>query len=222
MLTATIDGKSKTDILREIRAIKTGERHLFFSNGVVSAIDVLRALIRLGDSQIDIMIATWQLGIRDAGNLKLLAQKDNINLRILLDVSYKDRNPQYFERVKNSLGGKIWLTSNHTKVMTIGIEDKSFVVLSSANFNRNFRFEFFDITESKELYKRVLDNYEPLFQGKPIGIDGNDRPVVKDRFKAVFDRENEKIQVNFEEDIFGDIMSPTADFDFPELDITCA
>jgi hypothetical protein len=221
MLTATIDHKSKSDILKEIRDVSVGERHTFFSNGIVSAIDVLRALMtNSGNQQTDIMIATWQLGIRDAGNLEVLARSDNINLKILLDVSYKDRNPQYFERVKSSMGKIIWLTSNHTKVMTIGGKNKKFTVLSSANFNRNFRFEFFDITESTELYDMVLQNYEPFFQGKPINVDVNNRPVVRDRFKTIFISDNENnrtIETIFDKDTVLDFELELPEIEWGEL-----
>lgn len=214
MLFATIDKESKASIVDRIRKIRKGGRYTFFSNGIISSIEVLNALILgAGEQKVEIIIATWQLGIRDAGLLLSIARGENTSLKILLDVSYKDRNPKYFNRIKKSMGEKIWLTSNHTKVMLIMYGLKKYTVLSSANFNRNFRFEFFDITESEELYEMSVRNYLPFFKGKPIGSDKNERPEVRRKFESEFSIED---SVVINENCFKALDLLDLSDDFPE------
>jgi len=194
-MNVTLDNETESKILSDISNLGVGERLTFFSNGMFSSIDILFGILSAfgGDNKIDIMISTWQLGIRDAERLTELIEDNNISLRILLDVGYKDRCPKYFDRVKMSLGDIIWFSQNHCKVMVIGSADKHFAVLSSANFNRNFRFEFFDITRSTELCSLILRNHASFFAGNPISNDENDRPTISNRFKELFDGDKREI-----------------------------
>jgi hypothetical protein len=75
-------------------------------------------------------------------------------------------------------------------VIAVATENEKFVVLSSANFNKNLRLEFFDITRSNELYEQVLTNYELFFRKNPIGKAVNNRKVIMDEFKSRFIRED--------------------------------
>lgn len=189
---ATITGKTKNDVLFNVKRLSTGERYTVFSNGIVSSIDILTALIRnLGFRSIEIMIVTWQLGIRDQVTLSNITRNPRIKMRILLDISYVDRNKDYFDTIRRTLGPVIWLTSTHAKVMVLKTADKNFTVLSSANFNRNRRFEFFDITESRELLELVMKNFEPFFTDSPI----NEKSIVRRDILKKFDSYFEKVKL---------------------------
>jgi hypothetical protein len=134
----------KVDILAMISRLTTGQRYTFFSNGSLSSIDVFESLLNnIKTENIKATISTWQLGIRDARKIKIFLSKYGLDIRILLDVSYENRNPDYFERVKKMIGNHIWLTKNHSKIMVIQSSCMNFCVLSSANFNKNIRYEFF-------------------------------------------------------------------------------
>lgn len=184
---------TKSDILRKIEGLSTGERYTFFSNGVLSAIDIFTVLLGNLDGNIKATILTWQLGIRHAEKLKQLIKRYDLDFRLLLDVSYENRNPDYFRRVRNMLGDVIWLTKNHSKIMVVESEKLHYCVLSSANFNRNFRYEFFDITESKYLCLNILTGVECFFNGDPISKDPNNRGMINDDFENFFKEEPKKI-----------------------------
>lgn len=213
----TIDGRSKFDLLGDIKNLNTGDDLFFFSNGVLSSRDVLFELISnqrsLGNQKLDVMISTWQLGVEDARQLVRLRRDSNINLKILLDVSFQDRNKKYFKYVKENLGDVVWFTKNHCKILAVGSENMKYTVLSSANFNRNFRFEFFEIKESLERYGRILENHAHFFKEAPISKNTNKRPIIVEKFKRKFiaNKSNNNIIVGENSDINFDVI------DIPEI-----
>jgi hypothetical protein len=181
---------SKQDILIKMKEIPQGGRYTFFSNGMLSAIDVFEELLKKTSPDIKTIISTWQLGIRDAERLKQLIKDYNLDIRLLLDVSYENRNPDYFKRVKEMLGNVVWLTKNHSKIMVVESEDLHFCVLSSANFNKNLRYEFFDITESRDLCSTILEALNPFFEGRPLLGEHRNRTEIGNDFKNCFKEES--------------------------------
>ncbi len=210
---ATIS-ETKSEVLLKIKNLSAG-RYTFFSNGCISSLDVLIALLlKLPPQPMKVMIATWQLGIKDAGEIhKLLVKYPEMELKILLDVSYENRNPNYYKRVKSLIGDIIYLSVNHTKIMTIACGDLHYAVLSSANFNRNFRFEFFDINLNKELYDLITSNYCHFFEGKPITGKEYNRSDINKEFASRFEKQsvdnNHELEMIYPYDLdfdLGDIL----------------
>ncbi len=180
----------KSEIIKNIKNIGRGERYTFFSDGTLSFIDILKTLISDQDNT-KIMLATWQLGVKNIEELKKINKKHE--LKILLDVSFQNRCVSAFEDIKLSLGDIIWFSKNHTKVLTVGKGDRKFTVLSSANFNKNIRFEFFDITEGAELYNSTNAVFAQFFQDPPIGKDKRTRQEISKEFNDNFSSQSQRV-----------------------------
>lgn len=168
----------------DFRYIGVGERITFFSDGLLSSGDILFSLLKGFKNPESIMISTWQLGKNDAIRLVNLKKNSGVELRILLDASYSERCKKYFEYVKKYLGDRIWFTRNHCKVMTVAGDGKFITVLSSANFNKNYRLEFFDITESRSLYDMTNKAHEKFFLEESIATNKNNYNGYVKTFKA--------------------------------------
>lgn len=163
------------------------DRITIFSVGELSTPQVfnkLLSLCRKTKQKISITMATWQIGQKHIAFFKDIADDPMIDFRLLLDVSYMDRHKDYFGRIKTWIGSSVWVTKNHSKIMLMAAGDLRYTVLSSANYNKNFRIEFFDITQDKELYDSSLDFYEPFFAGNPI-THRVDRPKIKIDFASM-------------------------------------
>jgi hypothetical protein len=193
----------KKELIKNIKNLGKGERYTFFSDGTLSFVDILLALISNLGPGTKIMLATWQLGVKNIEILKEINKSHD--LKILLDVSFQNRCTSAYQDIKMNLGGIIWFTKNHTKVLTIEKDNFKFTILSSANFNKNIRFEFFDITESNELFMSVMSNFNHFFKGPPIGKDERTRPEISNEFKEKFSH-NSSRRV-FQEELYPEKMN---------------
>lgn len=144
------------------------------------------ALLCKVDEDIDVVVTTWRLGVEDSKKLKRIILDRNINFKLLLDVSFQQLNSGYFDPVRKALGDFIWLTKIHAKIMIVRSKKLNFCVLSSANFNRNLSYEFFDITESNNLCQYIYRDLQCFFSGPPLVIDTRSPKTVVREFRKEF------------------------------------
>jgi len=162
--------------------LKPGCRVVGLSKGQFSALDLYRAILaQTGPA--DVVISAWTAGIQDIEHARYLIDNDVIRtLWWLVDRSFATRQPEYCDRLIDLFGaGCIRASNTHAKFATIRNEEWSVCVRSSANLNRNKRWEQYDVDESPLL----CDHFDGLVAELEATTPAGPRPpgsVVEDVF----------------------------------------
>jgi len=135
------------------------------TDGTWSYLDALRELLRLTGPS-DIAVSTWTAAKTDTIEAERLLRSGRVkSWRMLVDASFKTRQPAYCELVRKKFGDdavRVW--NCHAKFSVITGGEFEVLYLTSANLNRNRRIENFSIyREPKGIVARYMRLVEDLF-----------------------------------------------------------
>ena len=146
-------------------------RILGLTNGHFSLIDLIYSLLKkVGKS--NVIIATWSAGIKDAHQVKWMAETDLISdFKLLTDHSYKTRQKKYAASIEDLFGKENIRTSEmHAKFVLISNDNYKIAIRSSMNLNANKTCELFEIDEGEEVYKFLLNYVHHTFVNMEQGF----------------------------------------------------
>ena len=119
--------------------------------GQFSLIDGLLAILdQTGPAHI--AISTWTAAHADlTRSAELLETADILSLRMIVDRSFKTRQPAYYNHMIRLFGKEsIRSINTHAKFLTIRNDNWDVVVRTSMNLNTNPRLENMEVSENKE------------------------------------------------------------------------
>ena len=129
--------------------------------------DLSDALVHLLDQvgPADVVVATWTAAKADLDKAKrLITDKRINNLRFVVDQSFPNRQPKYYEQLINAFGiDSVCVCRSHAKYMLVGNENYRLVVRTSANLNANKRMENIEISEDPKLYDFMMEVTADIF-----------------------------------------------------------
>lgn len=132
------------------------------TKGDFSMIDILRHVVReIGPCRID--IGTWTAAHSDVRSAYDMLGDGRIQaMRWLVDRSFPQRQPKYFESLRRQFGHDcVRLARFHAKFILLENDGFSVAVRTSMNLNLNQRIEFFEISEGSPIsgYLRQVVDY---------------------------------------------------------------
>ena len=148
--------------------------------GEFSLIDMIKSILdKTGPA--DLYIATWSAGIKDAHQVKWLADTNLITgLRLLTDHSYVNRQSKYAASITDLFGAENIRTSEmHAKFVIIKNEHYSVTVLSSMNLNANKTCETYTIYENQEICDFYMNFINHHFDNMKDGFERSSSVVSK-------------------------------------------
>lgn len=171
--------------IHDIKKLNSGDSTTFFTKGDdVSFLDVADEIFNLRPPECNVFFASWRIGKRDIVRVKEMAATKGVSLRLLLDVSMQSVSRRgEWDMMKKEIGSSVWLTKNHAKIFAMSPD---WLVITSANLNRNSRLEVFNVARSRAAYETIKNGLAPFFAKKPA-IVRNDRPLVNDDFEQFED-----------------------------------
>lgn len=146
---------------RCIGSISSGAEIFGLTKGDFSMIDILRHVAReIGPCRID--IGTWTAAHSDVKSAyDMLGDGRIISMRWLVDRSFPQRQPKYFDALRRQFGEDcVRLARFHAKFILLENERFSVAVRTSMNLNMNQRIEFFEISEGtpiSDYLRQVVD-----------------------------------------------------------------
>jgi hypothetical protein len=113
----------------------------------------------------DVVIATWTAAKADLDKAERLLTDNRIrSLRFVVDQSFPNRQPKYYEQLINAFGtGSVCICRSHAKYVLIGNDDYTLVIRTSANLNANKRMENIEISNDAKLYDFMLSVTADIF-----------------------------------------------------------
>ena len=147
---------------RCIGSIEKGGDIFGLTKGDFSMIDILRHIAaQIGPCRID--IGTWTAASAEIKQAeKMLADKNIITMRWLVDRSFPARQPEYYRSLLERFGqDSVRLARFHAKFILLENDEWSVAVRTSMNLNENKRIEFFEISEGSPIsgYLREVVDY---------------------------------------------------------------
>ncbi len=154
--------RSQTDFVKEARKtaagivldIKPGHDQYIVTRGQFSVIELLTVLLdKTGPAHVD--FSTWTAKKADIGEAFEFLQSGRITgARWLFDLSFKNRQPEFFYKVCDQFGHEnVRQCRNHSKLMLVSNETWKLSVLTSANLNKNPRNEFYWIRDCPDFFR---------------------------------------------------------------------
>lgn len=166
-----------------IGEVKPGIRVVGLTKGQFSLIDLIGAVLKqIGPAEI--MVSTWTPGKLEIEAVATLLDNHYISrFRLLVDRSFVTRHADYVQRVHEVLGSEaIRQTRTHAKFALIKGGDYRISIRTSMNFNRNPRFEQFDLDDNPEIFAFFDKAVEDLYDSVPPGLDA-DRSKIERGFR---------------------------------------
>ena len=131
----------------------------------------------------DVVVATWTAAKADLDRAEVFIKDERIkSLRFIVDQSFPNRQPGYFNRLVNKFGeGSVVVTRSHCKFLLIKGGGYSFIVRTSANLNSNKRLENIEVTDNDEFYNFMLEAADLIFKegGSMYAPDLSEMPAVE-------------------------------------------
>jgi hypothetical protein len=133
--------------------------------GQFSLIDGLMAILdQTGPAHV--AISTWTAAHAHLDkSAELLSSANILSFRMVVDDSFKSRQPKYFEHMIELFGlNSIRQMRTHAKFMVIHNDEWDIVVRTSMNLNENPRLENIEISEKKDFADFFLSIMDNVFQ----------------------------------------------------------
>lgn len=153
--------------------------------GQFSLIDALLAIIdQTGPAHVT--ISTWTAAHAHLDrSADLMSSADILSFRMIVDRSFKTRQPKYFHHMTELFGAdSIREIRTHAKFMTIRNDKWDIVVRTSMNLNENPRLENIEVSDNKDFadfFDQVADD---IFKEVKPGESKSDLPWL-DNIKEV-------------------------------------
>ena len=159
--------------------------------GQFSLIDALLAILdQTGPAHVT--ISTWTAAHAHLDvSAELMATAKILSFRMIVDRSFKTRQPEYFYHMQQLFGPEsIRQIRTHAKFMTIRNDKFDIVVRTSMNLNENPRLENIEVSENKDFadfFEKIADG---IFEEVDTEESKSDLPLLKslpetDLFKQV-------------------------------------
>jgi len=163
-----------------IQAVGTLKKNMdlfVLTYGQFSLIDALMAIIKqTGPAHVS--ISTWTAAHAHLDRAaELIESASFLSFRMIVDRSFKTRQPKYFEHMISLFGiESIRAIRTHAKFMVIRNSDWDIVVRTSMNLNENPRLENIEISESKEFAEFFNLIVDDVFSEVGAGVMLSDFP----------------------------------------------
>jgi len=168
-----------------IGELTPGVRVVGLTKGQFSLLDLICAVLeQVGPAEV--MVSTWTPGKADMNSVAdMLDSRRITRFRLLVDRSFVTRHPEYVARIHAAFGAEtIRQTRTHAKFALIAAGDWRIAIRTSMNFNRNPRFEQFDLDDDAAIYDFFDEAVEELYETLPAGLNVPS-PVVVRHFAGV-------------------------------------
>lgn len=149
--------------------------------GQFSLIDALSALLdQIGPA--DVVLSSWTAADANLEEASAMVESMSIkNLRMVVDRSFRTRQPGYFRRMRELFGITcIREIRSHAKFMVLTNEKWSVVVRTSMNLNENPRFESIEISTDLAFADFMLKVVDDIFLTVPPDSPFSDMPEFAD------------------------------------------
>lgn len=161
-----------------------GARLFTLTKGLCSTLDVLDALLRRTGPAVEVDLAFWTVGMDDLGQVADWMERGRFRrLRCLLGGSFFQRHADYAAYLLTTFGVEsIRLVETHAKFATICGAGWNIALTTSANLNRNARYEWVNVEDSGQVcgFLRGFVDAEFTLPANP----GASRSQVRKRFRA--------------------------------------
>ena len=150
--------------------------------GQFSLIDALEVILKQ-TGKAHVVVSSWTAAQAHLARAKeMMARLDVESFRMIIDRSFKTRQPDYYKFLLEHLGVEcIRQINTHAKFLVIHNDNFNIVVRTSMNFNENPRLENIEISENKnftdfflsltdEIFKEVQQNETKSSDLKLIGL----------------------------------------------------
>lgn len=141
------------------------------NKGQFSLIDLIRVILaHVGPAELT--ITTWTPGIAEIDEVSAMVRASEVTgFRMLVDRSFVSRHKKYVNRVNAAIGEQaIIQTRTHAKFALIKAGDWRITIRTSMNFNRNIRWEQFDIDDNPEVYGFYEQLIDDAAESAPSGL----------------------------------------------------
>jgi len=163
-----------------VGTISPGCRVVGLTKGQFSLLDLIAAVLeQVGPAEV--MVSTWTPGKAEMECVANLLDAHKITrFRLLVDRSFVTRHPEYVARIHSILGAEaIRQTRTHAKFALIAAGDYHITIRTSMNFNRNPRFEQFDLDDDTDIYSFFDRAVDELYDSAPAGLNANERDIER-------------------------------------------
>lgn len=157
-----------------IGAIRPGARVVGLNKGQFSLLDLIAAtLAQTGPGAVT--VSTWTPGRAEMESVAQMLDAGYVtDFRLLVDRSFVTRHPEYVTRIHRVLGPQaIRQTRTHAKFALIEAGDYRITIRTSMNFNRNPRYEQFDLDDDAVIFAFFEAAVNELYDGVPPGFDAS-------------------------------------------------
>lgn len=164
---AQFDSENISKVIQNKKAlaealINLDDRTLFYaSDGAWSSIDLLGFLLLKLPKVESVYISTFSISEKAANNIEFIKANSSIKFHLLIDWKMKLKNPDtvlFLENVCDSFG----FSDCHSKLTCLVSPDKTYTVLSSANYTRNKRFESGVIVSDVKVSEMYVEQIKKL------------------------------------------------------------
>jgi len=164
--------------------LKPGAAFHGLSDGTWSFIDALSEILAVAGPS-DVLVSTWTAAKADTLRAERLLRSENCrSWRMLVDRSFRTRQPAYCALVRETFGdGAIRVWNCHAKFCMVTGGGVDVLYLTSANLNQNRRIENFSVYAVPEMvaaYRRLVDGmFAAQGPGEGFGDPASCRPVTE-------------------------------------------
>lgn len=150
---------------KTIGEIKKGTDLFCLTYGQFSLIDALEAILAQ-TGKANIILSSWTAAQAHLERAEeIMKRLDVESFRMIVDRSFKTRQPEYFKFLIQQFGAdSIRQINTHSKFMVIHNDKYNIVVRTSMNFNENPRLENIEISENKEFADFFIELTDVIFQ----------------------------------------------------------
>lgn len=163
-----------------IGKLTAGVRIVGLTKGQFSLLDLIAAVLdQIGAASVT--VSTWTPGAKEMDAVAALLDSGLVtDFRLLLDRSFATRHPEYVARIHAALGPEaIRQTRTHAKFALIAAGAWRVTIRTSMNFNRNPRFEQFDLDDDPAIYAFFEAAVAELYEKTPAGLGVPSAQIVR-------------------------------------------
>lgn len=164
-----------------------------FTSGTFSIIDVLAALVRRMDLP-RLVVSTWTAAGADMAHVEEWIESGRVlSARWIVDRSFQNRQPKLCDMLRGKFGDDaIRVQRVHCKFALLESADRSVVVQTSANLNKNMRIENVSVSPCPVLFGAYSELVAQIFETQMPGDGFEASENVTASFKAVVGRRSKR------------------------------
>ena len=154
--------------------------------GQFSLIDALACVLEQTGAA-HVIISTWTAAHAHLDrSAALMEQSEILSFRMIVDRSFKSRQPKYYERMLELFGvDSIRQISTHAKFITVRNAKFDIVIRTSMNLNENPRLENLEISENKDF----ADFFEQITNSIFLEVKPGEQKTDQPKLSGVTERE---------------------------------